>query len=249
MKAVTRRVDKLPGTDADRVNLQNLITFYNEAPQDELSLDEFELFALDRLQLLRGIEACHVRKLDSAEVGKKMKELENKYMPLRSNQSATCSGGLSTDQRKDVASHFILRLAYCRNEDLRRWFVNQEQALFRYRFEMLSAFERKQFMDKNGFGYDQVREDEKLRLRGELQSVLFDERKFGENQYYKVPFAEALSLVADRSVYLERGFAYVPLSDLLQVIILQVREMSQFFVLYLLWCEPLVSVALIKVAC
>ena len=43
-------------------------------------------------------------------------------MPLRSkNTGALDSFDRTSDQRKDVLSHFILRAAYCRTEDLRLW--------------------------------------------------------------------------------------------------------------------------------
>lgn len=40
---------------------------------------------------------------------------------------------------KDRLSHHALRLAYCRTEDLRRWFLTQECELFKHKFtEQLS---------------------------------------------------------------------------------------------------------------
>ena len=36
---------------------------------------------------------------------------------------------------KDHASHFVLRLAYCRTEELRRWFLTHESELFKARFD------------------------------------------------------------------------------------------------------------------
>ena len=43
-------------------------------------------------------------------------------------------GGQQEMQWKDAVSHFVLRLAYCRTEDLRRWFLQHECELFKSRF-------------------------------------------------------------------------------------------------------------------
>ena len=51
--------------------------------------------------------------------------------------SQLLNGGKSTDsQQKDLISHFVLRLAYCRTNELRCWFLLQESDLFRYRFSL-----------------------------------------------------------------------------------------------------------------
>jgi DNA primase large subunit len=39
---------------------------------------------------------------------------------------------------------------------------------------------------------------------------------------FRVPFQQALSLVASRSIYLERGYAYVPLQKLVSIIVTKV---------------------------
>jgi hypothetical protein len=48
------------------------LSFYNEAPQDELTLDEFELFSLDRLQLLRNIETLRTKGYEGNELNNKL---------------------------------------------------------------------------------------------------------------------------------------------------------------------------------
>ena len=74
MEFVTKRVDKAikaePGLSRSRV-----LSLYNEAPTSELTLDEFEQYALDRLQLLRGIENCKVRGFEGIELTKKIEQV------------------------------------------------------------------------------------------------------------------------------------------------------------------------------
>jgi hypothetical protein len=64
------RIGTLFKSDAVR-----LLSFYQEAPQEELTLDEFELFSLDRLQLLRGIETLRTKGYEGNELETKMSQV------------------------------------------------------------------------------------------------------------------------------------------------------------------------------
>ncbi len=67
---------------------------------------------------LRYTQARNVRGEDYKRA---LRESLHKYMKL----STLNEESASADKRKDTISHFILRLAYCRSEDLRRWFLTQ----------------------------------------------------------------------------------------------------------------------------
>ena len=47
---------------------------------------------------------------------------------------------------KDLLSHYALRLAYCRTDELRRWLLLHESELFRARFRALLPDERSAFV-------------------------------------------------------------------------------------------------------
>ncbi|CAN0069231.1 unnamed protein product, partial [Discosporangium mesarthrocarpum] len=98
-----------------------MISMYTEAPYEEITLDEFELIALDRLQVLRRIEDLKARNFRGEDYKRSLREALHKYMRI----STLTGDGARADMRKDTISHFILRLAYCRSEDLRRWFLAQ----------------------------------------------------------------------------------------------------------------------------
>lgn len=58
-------------------------------------------------------------------------------MPLRRHGNE-----VSSDQRKDQVSHFILRLAYCRTEDLRNWCVVRTTSILSYQDRQDDAHKR-----------------------------------------------------------------------------------------------------------
>lgn len=102
----TTRVDIIPGQQ--RQQASKLLSLYMDPPTEEITLDEFETFALDRLALLRSIELLKSRPMPPDELHQKIGQQEARYMPLRAHESA------ADDMRKDQVSHFILRLAFCK---------------------------------------------------------------------------------------------------------------------------------------
>ncbi len=60
-------------------------------------------------------------------------------------------------KENDNISHFICRLAYCRNEELRKWFLTQETRMFNIRMFDVSPITIKQLLEqKLGIVYTQV---------------------------------------------------------------------------------------------
>lgn len=140
-------------------------------------------------------------------------------MPLR-NRPET----YEEDKRKDQVSHFILRLAYCKTEDLRRSFLAFECALFKHRLEKLSDEQRRDFMAQNGLSYEQVSDKERGERADKLGGLAgVSEMRVLSTTFYKIPYAQALSLISSRSVYLEGGVALVPLQRLVSIIIMRFR--------------------------
>ncbi|TNN67217.1 DNA primase large subunit [Liparis tanakae] len=139
----------------------NPLQFYGQPPLENISLTEFESFAVDRLKLLKTVEnlgvSCvklsdqYTRKLDSES-----KTLNFVYRPDTDDRKPQTGPSEHEKRRKDHISHFILRLAYCQTEDLRRWFIQQEVDLFRYRFNNLSSKQKLEFLHRNNLQYNTV---------------------------------------------------------------------------------------------
>ena len=129
------------------------------------------------------------------------------------------------NRQTDHVSHFLLRLAYCRTEDLRRWFITHETDLFRLRWGLLKENcpdELQFFMTASGLSYQPIDSQEKEKLSAELISSAgygMTREKFNYEKFYKVPWTEAVDLVRARRVMVKGGMAYIPSHELLSLVV------------------------------
>ncbi|KAK9108518.1 hypothetical protein Syun_024529 [Stephania yunnanensis] len=198
------------------------LPLYRSAPQLEVRLEDFELFAIDRLRVLKGIS-------DALSRGKRPDEMENLVSGLwKANMRHQDS---SRVVEKDVISHFVLRLVYCRTEDLRKWFLSMETTLFRYRFRLLSASAQRVIMGELDLPYNSVISAEFENVKDKLNQVARSSVSAGpslhtaETLFFKVPFEEVPELVAGRKVFIHKGFAYVAMHQVVSVVVTQFRSL------------------------
>ena len=78
MQVVTKRVDYVPGVRGHDTRDYRVISFYQDPPREELSIDEFEIFACGRLQLLRTIEKIKLKRQDEANNKESSLEINRK---------------------------------------------------------------------------------------------------------------------------------------------------------------------------
>lgn len=199
--------------------IDSRLSMYNTPPDQSVSLEEFEQFAFDRLQVLRTIHRATEAGQRGEELRGTIRKALEQHLPLRTKE----------DQRKDIISHYVLRLAFCRKQDDRNWLCQQETALFKYRFEGETANEVDRFMKRNNLFYQQISMEERAQYLTQLQQV-FRANKYAsqdskfELTYFKVPFEEAVSLMQRRQVFLRDGYAYVPRDSLIELLRLRFRE-------------------------
>ena len=219
---------------------QHRLNFYEVPPTAEITLEQFEQWAIDRLKsrklqrsitvfhtdtttiVLAELETCSFRNKTPAETASHITPLLQKYLPLSSNTSSSAG---STDERlklerqKDHYSHFILRLAFSSTEDLRRRFARVETALFKLRFQSDDSNEGQSFVESLQLDWDVVSEEEKRELGPELLAATPGGRRVEDESWFKVDFERVPELVETRKVLLRRGKAYVPVREQLSMIV------------------------------
>ena len=110
------------------------VSLYDQPPNEDIKLEEFEKYALDRVRLLTAIE-------NALSSGKKQEELQELI------KEKTKSLKLEPKSIADEVSHYALRLAFCRTESLRRQFLTSEVQLFKARFREMKGADKAKFIE------------------------------------------------------------------------------------------------------
>jgi DNA primase large subunit len=199
------------------------LDLYEHMPEEgtEISLHAFEEFALDRKRVLDGVHKAYAMGMKHDEMKETIDKLLRRYLPEH-------------DRLKDRLSHSILCVAYSRTADLQRWFVQQENRLFKHRFNALGLEGRTGTMCMlRGAEWTAITKDEYAVIEKKLMAVFGGRNmNINENSYsnanaehfykckdpwthiYTVRFEEVSVLVGRRQVFLDRGDAYVLSRDL-----------------------------------
>ncbi|CAB4422260.1 unnamed protein product [Rhizophagus irregularis] len=202
----------------------HLLNFYSVPPTEEITIDEFESFAFDRLQVLKALEGAILRNKSEDDVKKYLEETSNKWLPLHSNESSKAYP-VQEERRKDHISHFILRLAYSRTEELRNWFLKYECALFKLRFLRENPTEKQAFLNDENMRWKSLNQAEKKLMKEELNACSIPITTDGEFcDLFEIDFEKVPDLVARRAVYLKEGKAYVPITQQLSLVMYEFRQ-------------------------
>lgn len=189
------------------------LNFYSVPPIHEVTIEQFESWAIDRLKVLAEIESSQARNRTYAETRDAVNATAKRLLPLNAN-TAIKSADLLSERLKDHVSHFVLRLAFCRSEDLRRRFVKAESLLFRLRFETDDATEREIFMRSLNLDWNPVSGEEKRMYREQLVATHPKMASTFESEtFFKVDWTRVTDLVEKRKVFMRAGQAWVPIKE------------------------------------
>lgn len=134
--------------------------------------------------------------------------------------------GLDLNGQLDEISHFILRLPYCQSEELRRWFLQHESALFQHRVRVMDP----KHLPRAVRSYCQVKPITKEEKEEHQEALLklCSPGEFASSRFYAVPFTQVLDLVAQRQCYLHKGQAYIPQARVESLLVAKFRlELSK----------------------
>ncbi|EMC94594.1 hypothetical protein BAUCODRAFT_35825 [Baudoinia panamericana UAMH 10762] len=182
------------------------MNMYPIPPLDDITLEQFEEWAIARLKVLAELEACQFRNRTADETAEYMKPVLDKHLRLSPNSSQ--SSEVEVERKRDHYSHWTLRLAFSATADLRQRFSRLEAQLFKLRLRLDRADERKAFIESLPMSWEVVTEEEKKTWHSELVAAT-GLRRDEEESWFKTEWEHVPDLVERRQCLLKKGKAYV----------------------------------------
>lgn len=87
---------------------------YDRPPVLDITLEEFETCAIERLRVLAHIESLSHRSLPYPQLVAGIASYAKQHLPLSSNSAH--SADKVSERRRDEIGHWVLRLAFCRRQ-------------------------------------------------------------------------------------------------------------------------------------
>ena len=182
------------------------LSMYTQPPSDEITLADMENLGYNRLQLLKQIE--HLKAT--------VKQQSNQPLISATEFQQLLSTYDMSTQRNDVISHFIMRLAFCRTEELRQWYSTHETILFKQKFDSTDELNINQVLNDSGLQYTtSLASDVSDDIRGKLQCMLGFTMS---TQYFCMRYEDAWELLRGRQVCLINGCAWISRQQLGRVL-------------------------------
>ncbi|KAJ3726140.1 DNA primase large subunit [Lentinula raphanica] len=222
----------------DNGNTSYRLNLYDQPPLYDVTVEDFETSALDRLRILAEIESSAARNRSWDETKQVTITQCGKYLPLNSNSALGID--VQAERKKDQLGHFVLRLAFCRSEELRRRFIRAETTLFKVRFETDDSNERRAFLNSKEFNWISVSDAEKTKYESQLQHFI-GKGDLDNEAFYKVKWTTIPDLVEKRKVFLKGGYAYVPAREQASIIYAAFEERLEAALLATSRAIPLVD--------
>ncbi|XP_011504634.1 PREDICTED: DNA primase large subunit-like [Ceratosolen solmsi marchali] len=206
------------------------VQLYKIPPTGEISLLEFQDYALERQKVLQLLELILTQQHSTLEETKLAftnllrKEGYYQYAKLLNAQGSDSNNEDLEARRKDHISHYVLRLAYSLEEDLQNYMLVHETEFFKLRFASMNKEDLSKFLITSGIHYSQISQEFKEQNRENLRASTVFTGDFENMDFYELPFDEVVDLINDRKVYVHRGIAYVPQSEFISVFVTHFRS-------------------------
>ncbi|KAF7493474.1 DNA primase large subunit [Sarcoptes scabiei] len=219
------------------------INFYTRPPIYTALMQEIEDVCSERMRILqivdnilKSTDNCNHRRLGDIyeTIISQIQSLKAKSSGVEKNfyVAGRCTSDLNTSKqcyearKRDHISHFLLRIYYCQNEELRRWFISREGELFRIRFidssdSNLSSLE--DCLAYYGYKFEIVSSDDPDYVHNLIYWAKYGKHN-SSSIAFKLRFEDALDLVRNRKVYLNDGYAYIASQEMISVICNQFKS-------------------------